>query len=71
LSEGAPTLTKTSDRTEQPPEDDVRTGVYAANVTPFRDDADHTRDVDETVVVLEALVADDLGIDLVPSEVRA
>jgi len=76
----------------------MRNGVYVANVTPFRDDADYTLDVDayrrhvawlaengvagvapfgtngegpsvmleEKVTVLEALVEDDLGIDLVP-----
>jgi len=76
----------------------MRNGVYAANVTPFRDDADYTLDVDayrrhvawlaehgvvgvaafgtngegpsvtveEKVTVLEALVKDDPGIDLVP-----
>jgi len=76
----------------------MRNGVYAANVTPFRDDADFTLDVDayrrhvawlaeqgvagvapfgtngegpsvsreEKVEVLEALVADDLGLDLLP-----
>jgi dihydrodipicolinate synthase/N-acetylneuraminate lyase len=76
----------------------MRNGVYAANVTPFRDDADFTLDVDayrqhvawlasegvagvapfgtngegpsvsreEKLAVLDALVRDDLAIDLLP-----
>ncbi len=76
----------------------MRPGVYAANVTPFRDDPDYTLDVDayrrhvawlaeqglsgvapfgtngegpsitveEKVTVLEKLVADDLGIEVLP-----
>jgi 4-hydroxy-tetrahydrodipicolinate synthase len=76
----------------------MRNGVYAANVTPFRDDADRTLDLDayrqhvawladkgvcgiaafgtngegpsvsatEKLEVIEAVLGDDLGIDVVP-----